>query len=218
MIIKSTIQSYVEELSSKAPTPGGGSGSAVAALLGISLMEMAVRLTEGKKKYLEFSEDYTAVLALWEAQKEKLIACSDEDAVVFAHLMEVLRNHNQLDEMTQQAAVDVAADGAGRVPLQAGQAIVNALRGAQSIAAQINPWVISDLIGGVEIAMGALRSVLLNTAINIGSIADTQLRTTLQTDMETCLAQGEELYYSLRHTLYATETFASLSSEQTPCK
>lgn len=213
MIAEETIATYVEELSSKAPTPGGGSGSSVAGLLGISLMEMAVRLTEGKKKYLEYSNDYKAVIDLWENQKEKLLFYAEEDARAFGTLMEVLRNEENLDETLQQHTVDQAADYAGRVPLQAGQAIVATLKGAQSISDRINPWVVSDLIGGVEIAMGALRSVLLNTAINIGSIKEETLRSKLQQDMENCLIQGEDCYRFLKKNLYAADVFAPLLKE-----
>ncbi len=56
MVVQMEIGSFVEALSSKAPIPGGGGASALAAL-GSALGQMVGNLTIGKKKYAAVEEE-----------------------------------------------------------------------------------------------------------------------------------------------------------------
>ena len=51
---KKTIYEFNSSLASKDAVPGGGSASALAGALSASLANMAIELTYGKKKYLEY--------------------------------------------------------------------------------------------------------------------------------------------------------------------
>ena len=57
MIEKQVIGEWVDELSSKAPVPGGGGASALGGALGAALGQMVANLTVGKKKYAEVQEE-----------------------------------------------------------------------------------------------------------------------------------------------------------------
>lgn len=48
MLIQRSVKSYIDQLSSDAPTPGGGSASAVVASLGVSLLLMVAKITRKK--------------------------------------------------------------------------------------------------------------------------------------------------------------------------
>ena len=51
---KKTIYEFNSNLASKDAVPGGGSASALVGALSASLANMAIELTYGKKKYLEY--------------------------------------------------------------------------------------------------------------------------------------------------------------------
>ena len=51
-LVALSVSEFAGSLASDAPAPGGGSASAAAGAFGASLLEMVVRLTLGKEKYL----------------------------------------------------------------------------------------------------------------------------------------------------------------------
>ena len=61
MLNKSCTQ-FVEELSSKAPVPGGGGACAYVGSIGMALGSMVGNLTLGKKKYQDVEEDIKELL------------------------------------------------------------------------------------------------------------------------------------------------------------
>ena len=54
MIKDMTIQTFLDELASKASTPGGGGGAAVNGAIGAALISMVANFTIGKKGYEYF--------------------------------------------------------------------------------------------------------------------------------------------------------------------
>ncbi len=80
------INSFNSLLASKAPTPGGGGASALAASLGAALGSMVVNLTIGKKKYAEYEEELSALLSELEKLRLDLEKLIDEDAAAFEPL------------------------------------------------------------------------------------------------------------------------------------
>ena len=58
-----TVDVFLTELASGAPTPGGGGASAVCGGIAAALGSMVGNLTSGKKKYAEYQEDIEATIA-----------------------------------------------------------------------------------------------------------------------------------------------------------
>ena len=57
MFKEQRLDEFLNVLSSKAPTPGGGSAAALSGTVGASLVAMVANLTIGKKKYVEVEEE-----------------------------------------------------------------------------------------------------------------------------------------------------------------
>ena len=53
MIKEMVTEEFLAELSSKKPTPGGGGAAALGGATGVSLGQMVINLTLGKKKYAD---------------------------------------------------------------------------------------------------------------------------------------------------------------------
>ena len=62
-IINLSCIDFTEKLASKAPVPGGGGAAAMMAAIGTSLCSMAGNLTVGKKKYAQYDEDNSRIIA-----------------------------------------------------------------------------------------------------------------------------------------------------------
>ncbi len=58
-----TIETFLTELASAAPTPGGGGAAAISGAMGAALVSMVCNLTIGKKKYAEVEAELKDVLA-----------------------------------------------------------------------------------------------------------------------------------------------------------
>ena len=85
-IRRQTIEEFTEQLSSKAPTPGGGGASALAGAFGTALGQMVANLTVGKKKYMDVEPEIKELLEEMEQRKERFLRLAEEDARVFEPL------------------------------------------------------------------------------------------------------------------------------------
>lgn len=81
-----TVNGFLEELASGAPTPGGGGASAVCGAIAAALGSMVGNLTSGKKKYAEYQEEIEATIAKCGELVKEFEALGDKDEEVFAPL------------------------------------------------------------------------------------------------------------------------------------
>ena len=86
MIKEMVTEEFLAELSSKKPTPGGGGAAALGGAAGVSLGQMVINLTLGKKKYADVEEEMKELLEQLETLKAEFLHLADEDARVFAPL------------------------------------------------------------------------------------------------------------------------------------
>lgn len=77
---------FAGQLASKAPVPGGGGAAALTASLAAALAAMAARLTQGKKKFLPYGEDYLRIIAEADALRLRFLSLVEEDAAAFEPL------------------------------------------------------------------------------------------------------------------------------------
>ncbi|MGZ4387148.1 MAG: cyclodeaminase/cyclohydrolase family protein, partial [Gaiellaceae bacterium] len=90
-----------EVLASSAPTPGGGSASAVSGALASALVGMVARLTTGEK-FAERAGEMQAVAAEADRLRSELLSLADEDAAAFDQVMDAFRMPKETPE--QQSA------------------------------------------------------------------------------------------------------------------
>ena len=83
-LINEGIIQFSEASASKDPVPGGGGVSALAGSLAASLAEMVTNLTIGKKKFLEYTEELTALKEEADSLRKQLLECIQKDADAFA--------------------------------------------------------------------------------------------------------------------------------------
>lgn len=159
---------------SDAPTPGGGSVSALVGALGVAMTAMVGNLTIGSPKYAGVATEVKEITgrAYWlMADLEKLVAA---DMAAFGKFMDTYKMPKSTGEekARREEAVQKAAKAATNVPLDIAEVLLEALAITEKISQIGNKMAISDAGVAAYVCEAALHAVLLNVDINMPMISD----------------------------------------------
>ena len=169
-----SVKLFLEELSSSAPAPGGGSAAALSGALGASLVSMVCNLTTGKKKYADVQGDIASLLEQSEELRIRLVNLLEEDVQVFTRVSQAMKMPRDTDEQktartaTMQEALKAATD----VPMRVAEACVSVMELCRPAAEKGNVNAVSDAGVAILMAEAGLRSAALNVLINLAWIKD----------------------------------------------
>lgn len=168
------IGSFLNQLASSAPTPGGGSVAAFCGALGAALISMVSNLTVGKEKYAGVQDEIAAILHNSETLRKKLTDLVEEDVAVYTELSRTMKMPRDTEEQkkVRTMAMDKALKAATDVPLRVAEACVSVMELCRPAAENGNVNAISDVGVGILLAEAGLRSAALNVLINLGLIKD----------------------------------------------
>jgi formiminotetrahydrofolate cyclodeaminase len=168
MIVDRSVEKFLDELASAAPTPGGGSAAAVIGAMGAALISMVCNVTLGKKGQEAAWPEMLAVRTDSERLRGRLTAMIAEDMAAFNALMLAYRGPKGSDEekARRAAAIQAALLGATETPLECARVCAEVIGIARRAAEHGFAGVISDAGVGVLAAHTALRSAGLNVEIN----------------------------------------------------
>ena len=174
MLTEKPVNTFLDELASSAPAPGGGSAAALAAAIGAALVSMVANLTVGKKDYANVQEDIQRILGRSEALRHKCQELLDADVAAYTEVSKVYKMPRDTEEQKQarSAAMQNALKNATAVPMQLAETCVEILDLCPESAEKGNVRAVSDVGVGALMAEAALRSAALNVLINLGSIKD----------------------------------------------
>lgn len=167
-------QTFISELATKAPTPGGGGASAYCGALASALASMVGNLTVGKKKYASVETEVEQALEELADLREGLIALIDADAQAFEPLAaswkmpaSTPREQEIKRRATQAALVDACA-----VPLEIMGACAKVIVLCEFMAHNGSVMALSDAGVAALFAQAALEGASLNIIINAQSLED----------------------------------------------
>jgi len=168
------IASFLDQLASSAPTPGGGSVAALSGTLGAALISMVSNLTVGKEKYADVQDEIAVMLQNSETLRRKLTELVEEDIAVYTELSQTMKMPRDTKEQKniRTKSMDKALKAATDVPLRVAEACVSVMELCRSAAEKGNANVISDVGVGILLAEAGLRSAALNVLVNLGWIKD----------------------------------------------
>lgn len=174
MIKDQSIQVFLNELASKASTPGGGSAAAIMGAMGAALVSMVCNLTIGKKNYTDVEEELKTVLSQAEGLRERLMGMIQADVDVFDQVMSAygLPKETEEEKAKRSEAIQLALKTATEVPLECARVCAEVIQLSRIVAQKGNLNVISDAGVAVLAAYAALRSAALNVYINAKNIKD----------------------------------------------
>lgn len=197
-------QTFISELATKAPTPGGGGASAYCGALASALASMVGNLTVGKKKYASVETEVEQALEELADLREGLIALIDADAQAFEPLTaswkmpaSTPREQEIKRRATQAALVDACA-----VPLEIMGACAKVIVLCEFMAHNGSVMALSDAGVAALFAQAALEGASLNIIINAQSLEDEAIAADFMTKqrvlIETYGNKARETYLFVR--------------------
>jgi formiminotetrahydrofolate cyclodeaminase len=169
-----TLDEFVRRLASSAPTPGGGSASAVAASLAAGLVAMVASLSEDRPKYAAHAAAHAQGKAAGAELADRLLRIADEDADAYATFSAALKLPRETAE--QQAvrtdAIRDAARVAAEVPLRCVEASAAVVAAAELLAGRSNANAASDLDVAALLVEAASKGAAANVRVNLPAVGD----------------------------------------------
>lgn len=168
---------FLDELASKAPTPGGGGASAYVGAVAAALASMVGNLTVGKKTYAAVEPQVKEHLEQLEALRGDLLGLIDADAAAFKPLAAAYGLPKDTPEQKQakEEALQAALRDACLVPLRIMEACCVVLSEAHFMAENGSKLAVSDAGASALLARAAAEAASLNVFINTGTMADREL-------------------------------------------
>jgi len=164
------MKDFLQALSSKEPTPGGGGASALVAAVSCSLCSMVANLTTGKKKYAEYQDRIDEYLKVLAQKNEILQADIEKDAKAFAPLAAAYSLDKATpgyDDIMEKALLDAAT-----APKEILEDIYSLIPIIEDLAYIGSRLAISDVAVAATCLEAALEGCVLNIYINTKSMKD----------------------------------------------
>ena len=183
---------FVQELSSKAPVPGGGGASAYVAALGMALGSMVGNLTIGKKKYKDVEED---IMILLKKSKEitnslKDLVAKDAESCYPLSQAYGLPQNTEEEKAIKDAALQHALIPATMVPFEIAKYCLGAINLHEEFARKGSRIAISDVGVGVAFCMAALQGAKFNVLINTKIMKDKELKNRIENQLREIESEG----------------------------
>ncbi len=168
------IGSWLDELGSGSPTPGGGAAAGVAAATGAALIAMVGHLTIGKEEFEDLEVRMRSMVETADAERRVFLALADEDAEAFESVMASFKLPKETDEgkASRTLKIQEAYEAAAAVPLQLAKRSVQLMKLAEDATALGNPHAASDGYSAGSLLFAAALSAIANVRINAAGLKD----------------------------------------------
>jgi formiminotetrahydrofolate cyclodeaminase len=187
-----TVRELLDALGGPSPTPGGGTGAAVAGALGAALIRMFAVLTIGKPKYAAHEKLMEAVRDQAGEAAERFLALAQEDAAAYDAVSAAYRlpKATPEQETARRAAIEGALKMACLVPLRVMEQALETIGLAKMAVPVGNRNAASDGAAGAELARAAMAVAAYNVRINLVSIADAAFAKDMRTRLDEITYMG----------------------------
>jgi glutamate formiminotransferase/formiminotetrahydrofolate cyclodeaminase len=204
-LMSMTAARFVDEVSTEAPAPGGGSVAALMGSLAAALATMVANLTIGKKGYDGAWESMRTLAEQGQALKDQLARAVDLDTDAFNRVMDAMRLPKGSPEevAARDAAIEAANRHAAEVPLQTTRWCLDAVKLAAAAAKHGNRNSASDAGVAALAARAGAEGAALNVLINLGSIADAAFKDACVKETGELIAEARRLCDDVQATVKA---------------
>ncbi len=195
--------SFLNELASPTPAPGGGSAAAYAAAMGAGLVSMVAGLTMGKKKYADVEAAMQAIRVMAEKLRADMTQAVDDDATAFEAVMGALKlpKDTKEEQQARMAAIHNATMNAAHVPLQVAEGSIKIMELAAKCAQAGNLNAISDAASAAALARAALTAAGYNVRVNLNSLEDKSVGKKMLKDLRALEKNADKIEKEINKTM-----------------
>ena len=168
------LKSFCLELSSDAPSPGGGTASAAAGAMAASLLMMVCGITAKSKRHEPNRERLEALKAQLSQRRDELIDLSREDARAYDLVVGAMRKNRESESNENIRAVQNALKLAAEIPMRTAAKCVEVLEASIGVAELGTRSASSDVGVAVLLAEAGFKGASMNVRINLRDVRDSK--------------------------------------------
>lgn len=175
------ISSFLSDVASSAPAPGGGSCSAIALAQAAALISkvMSLSMKDASEKQ---KENYAESLKTLEKMRELLIGLADKDSQIFLDLIAAFRLPKNSPEEIEKRRIEIRTRYS-----EAAESPLNMIKAAFPLRTNIitlmhdgNQNALSDTLCAAKLFEAGIQGALFNLKINIPHLSSEEERTNLE--------------------------------------
>lgn len=181
-ILDNTINTFLDDLSSNKPTPGGGSVAALVGSLGEGLMNMVCNFTKNKEKYKNVEEEVVNSLQEIAKHMAKLNEYVNEDIRTYSIVSKAYKMSKETAEekTLRSKAIEEATYNAILPPIGVMETCYESLKLLKKIYSKFNLNLISDFGVASKLLLASIEGAYLNVIINAKSLSSPQMEETVR--------------------------------------
>ncbi|MEN6550278.1 MAG: cyclodeaminase/cyclohydrolase family protein [Candidatus Cryosericum sp.] len=167
-----SLDQFLAELSSRAPTPGGGSAAGLAAAMGVALVEMVANVVsardESEKARLE------EFIAVSETMRSGFLELMEQDSSAFEAYMAAMKLPKETDEekALRRSAMQTALKSSAVVPMNLAEKVCEFAEVSNATFSSAPKDIASDLYVGSAMLEAAYQGAIANVYVNLAYIKD----------------------------------------------
>ena len=195
-LVNLSVESFVDEVSSSSPAPGGGSVSALSGSLGAALMSMVANLTYNKKGYEEYNQKISDIGISAQKFKKDLLILIDEDTRAFDGIMNAFRLPKKTDKekAIRSDSIEAATKNAIDTPLSIMGKCMDLFYMIEDLVKYGNKNSFSDAAVALELIHSAIRGAYYNVKINLKDIEDDEYIDKKLSESHSLLSDSSNIY------------------------
>jgi methenyltetrahydrofolate cyclohydrolase len=174
MYLDKPLQTYLDELASAQPTPGGGSAAALSGAMGAGLASMVAHLTLGKDAYASVQQEIAAILQHTERLRVRFQQLMQEDIEAYGRLSVTFKLPRTTPEekAARTDAVQKQLTNAALVPLEMAEYSAELIQYCLRIAEIGNANVLSDIATAAALVSSAGTGASWMVRTNLRALKD----------------------------------------------
>lgn len=196
---KQSIESFVQDLNSTKPMPGGGSAAAICGAMGAALAGMSAHMTAGKKKYAAVEEKMQEIITATKKLQDEMLVMAREDADMYSLVLQAYKLPNATAEEANQRkqAIEEASKVAVVSSLKVTGACVRIMKLAYTTVVEGNPMMVTDGSASALLARACQQVAAYNVRINLRGVNDRSVAAEAEQLLGRHLAEGAKLQESV---------------------
>lgn len=186
MLINESIIDYLNILSSDKPSPGAGSVAALNGALGVSLMQMVINLSIGKKELKSCEKILKEKNNQAEIYKRFFLNAIDEDCSAYPKVLNAykLSKNTEEEKKIRYEKIQEAYKYATNIPFNIGKKAFEFLNIIDELIVYSNKNVITDAYAAVIELEACIEAAFINVDINLKFIEDKSFRLEIEEEIK----------------------------------